>query len=105
MLEAVHFQPLHITWKTSAQRRCSLNPSYSPSGDSFVEVATETYIHNLDSLVADFGEILSIFLGVSFMTIWHVFISLLPKCYRFYGNCKRQIASMSADKNVETKLP
>ena len=71
------------------------------SSDSSVDVAKETYIYGLDSLVADFGGTLSLFLGVSFMTIWHVFISLLPKFGRFYVNCKRQISRLSVKKNIK----
>ena len=47
--------------------------------DSSVEVAKETNIYNFDTLVADFGGTLSLFFGVSLMSIWHVFGNLLPK--------------------------
>lgn len=46
---------------------------------SSVEVAKETNIYNFDTLVADFGGTLSLFFGVSLMSIWHVFVNLLPK--------------------------
>ena len=46
---------------------------------SFVEVSKETEVYGLDSLVADFGGMLSLFLGVSFMTIWHLVLALLTK--------------------------
>ena len=46
---------------------------------SFVEVSKETEVYGLDSLVADFGGMLSLFLGVSFMTIWHLLLALLSK--------------------------
>ena len=46
---------------------------------SFVEVSKETEVYGLDSLVADFGGMLSLFLGVSFMTIWHLVLALLAK--------------------------
>ena len=44
-----------------------------------VEVARETDIYSLDSLVADFGGVLSLFLGVSFMTLWHLLMAMMPR--------------------------
>ena len=35
------------------------------------EVETEVLIYPLTSLVAEFGGTLGLFLGVSFMTVWH----------------------------------
>ena len=49
-----------------------------------VKVAREAAVYGLDSLVADFGGILSLFLGVSFMTIWHLLLALLPKLHNMH---------------------
>ena len=46
-----------------------------------VEVAKETAIYSLDSLVADFGGVLSLFLGVSFMTLWHLLLAMMPRLH------------------------
>ena len=46
-----------------------------------VEVARETAIYSLDSLVADFGGVLSLFLGVSFMTLWHLLLAMMPRLH------------------------
>ena len=43
------------------------------------KVAKETAVYSLDALVADFGGTLSLFLGFSFMTLWHPLLALLPK--------------------------
>ena len=50
---------------------------WSPA--SSVEVASETAIYSLNSLVADFGGVLSLFLGVSFMSLWHLLLAILPR--------------------------
>ena len=81
-----------------------------------VEVARETAVYGLDSLVADsivtiiiiiititmiviiiimiviiivkvadFGGMLSLFLGVSFMTIWHLLLALVAKLHMHIG--------------------
>ena len=41
---------------------------------SYVEVAREAAVYGFD-----FGGMLSLFLGVSFMTIWHLLLALLSK--------------------------
>ena len=57
---------------------------------SSVDVARETKIYGFEDLVADFGGTLSLFFGVSFMTIWQILISLLPKIYALIFACDRR---------------
>ena len=54
--------------------------------NNFEKVAKETAVYSLDALVADFGGTLSLFLGFSFMTLWHLLLALLPKMQAL---CKR----------------
>ena len=56
-----------------------------------VEVAKETDIYSLDSLVADFGGVLSLFLGVSFLTLWHLLLAMMPRLHACFLACFERI--------------
>ena len=43
---------------------------------NFTLVETEVLVYPLTSLVAEFGGVLGLFLGVSFLTVWDGFIKL-----------------------------
>ena len=51
-------------------------------------VATEQLVYPISSLIAEFGGCLSLFLGVSFVTLWDNF-RLCPVVYRIVFNQER----------------
>ena len=64
------------------------------------EVKKEELIYPLSSLVADFGGSLSLFLGVSFMTLWDQ-IKVVGNLIRAFSLCKNKCLGTKNKKAID----